>query len=468
MPRSETLAIVLTPVVAMATFALGLRVGAARPARAAIVYAAPPSMGRHGLAWQVLTVREERGVREAVPVEGVTAVARAAGRESTWQGDTNADGIGEAWFDLPEVHEGDPVGLVVRARGETTPLAQGQARWEKPSWGPAGQTSPWVPASRQDGEILMDVAVYGQKLAAGFASSIWVRVRDRARGEPIAGASIDADPEPGLDIAKTVATTCANGWAEIVVTAQMHVVGLSLHATDGSRRHGEWFGALPVAPGASFVALPTEALPGKELPLTVLEPTVRPLAYLEVDDVQGRAFAGVWRVSPGPDGVPRATMTLPPLAAGRYWVVTSGEPRGAESIEVATIARPLVLREGAPADRCDAGPLLAMQAAAPFHKWVAIDGTLGTQAHDDGRRRRGLVLAWGALGVAAVLEAMLLLRAAGRGRREMAKVAAALTDDDRDAPELAPRFGVANLIIGLLLALLGFALVGSLLTWRGG
>ena len=30
------------------------------------------------------------------------------------------------------------------------------------------------------------------------------------------------------------------------------------------------------------------------------------------------------------------------------------------------------------------------------------------------------------------------------------------------------RFGVTNLIIGLLLALLGFALVGSLLTWRGG
>jgi hypothetical protein len=33
-------------------------------------------------------------------------------------------------------------------------------------------------------------------------------------------------------------------------------------------------------------------------------------------------------------------------------------------------------------------------------------------------------------------------------------------------PELAPRFGLVNLVIGILLALLGFALVGSLLTWR--
>jgi hypothetical protein len=72
MPRADTLAIVLTPVAAMATFALGLRVGAATPSRAAIVYAAPPSVGRRGLAWQVLTIREERGLREAVPMRDVS------------------------------------------------------------------------------------------------------------------------------------------------------------------------------------------------------------------------------------------------------------------------------------------------------------------------------------------------------------------------------------------------------------
>jgi len=149
-------------------------------------------------------------------------------------------------------------------------------------------------------------------------------------------------------------------------------------------------------------------------------------------------------------------------------VVTSGEPRGAETLEVATIARPLSVRDGEPRPPCDAGPARALQVAAPFHKWVALDGTTGTVALDGGRRQRGLALAWGGLLVAAVLEGLLLLRAAGRARREMAQVAAALADDDAPAPELAPRFGVTSLIIGLLVALLGFALVGSLLTWRGG
>ena len=119
-------------------------------------------------------------------------------------------------------------------------------------------------------------------------------------------------------------------------------------------------------------------------------------------------------------------------------------------------------------DRCTVGPLLATKPAAPFERWVALDGTADDHAKDGGRRKRGLVIAFGSLAAAALLEVLLLLRAASRARREMAKVAAALADGEGPGPELAPRFTLANVAIGLLLALLGFALVASLLTWRAG
>jgi len=475
MPRAETLAIVLTPLVAMATFALGLRVGAAGTVQAAVVYAALPSAGRPGLAWQLLTLKDERGVREAISLPGVSVEASAGARTATWRGSTNADGIAEAWLDLPGVRDGDPVDLVVRANGEPRPLAEGRARWSKGPWGPTAQTSPWVQASKRDGELAVDVAIYGQKLAPGFPASVWVRVQDH-EGKPVEGASVEAEPEPGLTVASPYATTCANGWAEIVATAQMHVAGLSVHASRSGRttapgslvQRGEWFGSLPVAPGGNFVVLPTEVLPGKEIPVRVTVPTVRPLVYLEVDDAQGRAFAATLKVETSGGDLPHADTTLPPLLPGLYWVVTAGEPRGAESLEVATIARPLLVRDGAPMDRCTVGPLLATKPAAPFERWVALDGTADDHAKDGGRRKRGLVIAFGSLAAAALLEVLLLLRAASRARREMAKVAAALADGEGPGPELAPRFTLANVAIGLLLALLGFALVASLLTWRAG
>jgi hypothetical protein len=475
MPRAETLAIVLTPVAAMATFALGLRVGAENVMRAAIVYGAPPSAGREGLAWQLMTVREESGVREAVPTSGISVVARAGDRVASWQGDTNADGIAELWLDLP-VKSGDAVTIDVRDR--TQILARGTVRWEQVPWGPDERTSPWVPASKRGGNLAVEVAIDGQKLAAGFPASVWVLVMDRVSATPVAGARVDAEPEPGLELAQASATTCANGWAELVATAKMHVVGVSLQATDpaaseatirpGQRtRSGEWFGALPVAPGGSFVALPEDATPGTAIPLVIQVPTMGRLVYLEVDDSHGRAFAAVPAVLTSAGGWPTATVVVPPLAAGAYWVVTSGDPRGAESLEVATLARPMVVGGGARV-RCETGPELAQMAAAPFQKWIALDGTRGAMARTGAKRARGLVLAWGGLAIAAALEALLLVRAAGRARRDVARLRAALSEEGDRVPELAPPFSLTNLVIGILLALLGFALVGSLLTWRAG
>lgn len=465
-PSRERFAIVVTPVLAMATFAVGLRVGAVGARYAALVYGAPPAATRAGLAWQIMTVREESGVREAVPLGGLRVRATAGGHVAEWTGPTNADGIAEAALDLPGVHAGDLVEMVVEGDGHQAPLARGAVRWQETAWAPRIADAPWVPASKQEGDLVIDVAVYGQKLAPGFAAGVWARVRDKKTGAPVPNVALQAEPEPGLEVALADATTCANGWAVFTATARMHVVGTAIHAKTQAGvapEAGEWFGALPVAPGGADVPLPTEAPPGAPLTVSVLVPTVRSLVYLEVDDASGRAFAASVPVPPGSDG--RAEVTIPALAPGLVWVVTAGEPRGAETLEGAAIARPLLIREGEPLGRCELGPALAKD-AGPFPKWLALDGTSALPPADRQRRRTGLALAWGALGVAGMLETYLLLRIVARARRGMARVASAFAGGEASVPTLAPAFGVADAAIGVGLALLGFALVGALLSLR--
>ena len=52
MSRAEKIAIVVTPLVAMATLAIGLQVGARSAVHAAILYGAPRAKGASVFAWQ--------------------------------------------------------------------------------------------------------------------------------------------------------------------------------------------------------------------------------------------------------------------------------------------------------------------------------------------------------------------------------------------------------------------------------
>ncbi|MDB4943006.1 MAG: hypothetical protein JWP97_2540, partial [Labilithrix sp.] len=129
------LLLVLAPIAAVLTMMLGLRVGAGDAVRAATVFGAPlgrpaPDGAVH-LAWQLLTFVDDRTVKETVPMAGLTAVARANGREATWSGASNVDGIAELDLVLPGLSPGDAVDLEVRAAGEPEPLARGRVTWRE-------------------------------------------------------------------------------------------------------------------------------------------------------------------------------------------------------------------------------------------------------------------------------------------------------------------------------------------------
>lgn len=455
----------LTPLAAVFTMAVGLRIGASPAVRAAVVYGAPPSSEHAGLAWQLLTLVDDRSVREAIAMPGLSVVARAGGREVRWEGATNADGVAEVWLDLPGVAAGDPVALEVRADGEKAPLAVGLAAWPANATREVASGSSFARPSKQDGELVVAVAVYGSRLVPGFASSLWVHVRDRATGANVAGATLEAEAEPGLSLAVTRATTNAEGWTELRATAEIHVVAMGLRVEakgDATPKHGAWYGALPVAPGAAFVDVPLESPAGTALTFDVIVPTVLPRLYAELDDDAGRAFAASLDVARTEAGA-HAVVRVRPLPAGSYWLVTAGDPRGAESLAGSAVARPFVVGGPAEATRGEIGPRLSTIAPYRFSRFVALDGLPGRRRADGGRHRRGLLLAFGSLAIAAALETMLILRGVERARRELARVAAML--DDREST-IERRFSAASVVIGLLLALLGFALLAALLTWK--
>src|SRR5580658_9889994 len=104
---------VVTPLVAIATLAAGMHVGARRTVHAAVVYAAPRARGESAFAWQVVTLVENEGTRETEARRGVTVHARANGLEASWRGDTNDDGVGEARLSLPGVARGNAIELEV-------------------------------------------------------------------------------------------------------------------------------------------------------------------------------------------------------------------------------------------------------------------------------------------------------------------------------------------------------------------
>jgi hypothetical protein len=466
-------ALAAIPVVAVATLALGLRMGATGDVRAAVVYAAPPTAMRHGLAWQIVVVREARGIPETIPDLPIVMTARAHGQEVSVRGKTSADGAFEAALALPGVAPGEPVDVRVVEDGappESPPLAEGAARSTIDS--PRVELVPgFLSPTKREGPVGLDVAILGGKLVVGFPSTVWVRTIDRATGAPLPHVVVEAEPEPGLEVPWPKATSCESGWAEMPMVARGHVLGTSLLVHDANGKESRWFGPLPVAPGSMQAAVPHEIEAGRALTIDIVSPTVRKLAYVEVDDADGRAVARILDLRVEADGYRHAAFEIPALDEGLYWLVTAGDPRGAETLGGGAIARPFRVRKGdlARANACDDRAQLALTQARGFPRNAALDGIAAARARDARTHRRGIAIALVGLFAGALLEFLLVLRARARATRDASELAGALDEAAIDAGDrqrvLAGTPGAVA--IGLGLALLGFALLAALITYRG-
>jgi hypothetical protein len=494
--RRERPLLIGTPAVALATVALGLRIGAGSAVRAAIVIGAPVSGAGTGRAWQVVVFDEDHGVREPVPHIELEVIARGDGRQAEWRGTTSDDGVAEVL--LPLMASGVHLEVRAGARAASSLLASGDLQpANDPNEGPARSKradpnenelparSTWSRFARREGPVLLDVAVLGQRVATGFPADLWIRASDAASGTALAGVDIEPERDSSFVPAASHVTTDARGWAHLVATPVGHAVAVVLRAKAADGRAGEWAGALYVSPGAAQLAVDERVSPEDGPVIDVVVPTLRTTAYVEIDDTQGRAWATAAPVVPPASGasvasLPHATARAPRLAPGLYWAVEAGDPAGAAKLGSGTIARPFfvaasddaALSMGTAALGCTpvADPrearralsaCLALAAPTPVPRWTALDGFAATRARDAEKRRRGLGLALGAVVVAVALEVVLLLRAFAVSRARLERAA--------QGEELPRRLvgRVWTVGIAVLVAVMGFVLLAAFLVRVG-
>jgi hypothetical protein len=468
--RGERALLVATPIGAVAAVAVGLGLGGHGGVRAAVVYAAPSATAGTGLAWQVIALEEERGVRQPLGNLPLDVVATSGDRTARWKGTTNADGVAEVELALQSA---DGVHLEVRAG--STLLAEGEAVAQADIARPA-PASPWLRFARRDGTVVLDVAILGERAAPGFPAQLWVRAADAKTRAPLSGVDVTIGSDPGLTLQVPAARTDSGGWAEVVATP----VGLAVDLTFRAQRDalaGDWMGGFFMSPGGSRLETRSRWAPDEDIEIAVQTPVPRTTAYLEVDDMHGRAWAAALDLAPSQGAMPRADVHVPRLAPGLYWAVASNDPAGAAGLGAGTTVRPFFVARSDEAalafgpDASDCAPprdsrdgarrvasCLALAAASPVPRWTAVEGFSVQYARDARRRGRGLAVALCALLVAVILETVLLLRTAASTRARFAV--------DAGDPDASPTIGGMrgwSMAVALLVVLLGFALLGAFL-----
>jgi hypothetical protein len=200
----------------------------------------------------------------------------------------------------------------------------------------------------------------------------------------------------------------------------------------------------------------------------------RSTAYIEVDDANGRAWAGSLPFATD-RGAPRAVATLPRLAPGLYWAIADDDAAGASELAPGAAVRPFFVAASDEAalafgrDAAECAPprdiretrrvmsvCLALAPAPLTPRWVALEGFSERHAKDAAKRAQGVAIALVAIISGAILEALLLVRAATRSR---ARLRALEDAEGRGEADIVARGWVAVMVV--LVAMLGFAMLAA-------
>ncbi len=447
----ERIAIAATPAIALVTVAVGLRVGSSSRAVGAKVYAPSPGRGREGVSLRLVTIAEEGGVVETVSVPAITVLGTWKGQSLEWHGSSNVEGVAESWLALRASDVDALIDLHVTG-SDGTSLATGAVTVKRRPL--ATQRSSEVPATRKSGALLLELYVYGGRLVPGSPGRVVARVRDEA-GVGLDGVRLSSEPEPGVVVDRSFSVTARGGWAEAHVTAEYLLAPWTVAALAPDGRAGSWYGALPIAAGGATVDLP-ERVESSVRTLRFVVPPASPRLYAWVVDTAGVDAAVALDVT---EGV--ATLELPPLVPGTYWLYTAASSHGVETNEASTVARPFVV-----ADSMDAAPYASMTLTPPSVTYdLVLDGLAAPRARALATRREGVRIALSGLLIAGLLESLLLFRAVERGRAKMRMLADAATTAGVDPFGRARASGVAALILATLL---GFVLLAALILVRDG
>lgn len=466
----RTVIMVTAPLASLMTLAFGLHIGAEAGVHAVAVSATPrsPSVSRGYL--RLTAYYDETGVKETVELTELTVTARVRDKDQVTTTRTSADGIVDVPVELP-ADIGDDEEILVRAtrKEEPYPLVEGRIKAsvlapEKGAEPPAYRA---LRPTKQVGDIVVDLSIPDGRLAAEANTRAFVRMR--VNGGPPANPKVELAPEGGMD--GTVVRVCPKeGLAELALVATFPITGIGIVVTDGDgpdKKKGEWFGAVPVAMGAPRVLLPYSEPAGAPFHLDVRASNARAGVYVMIDDAKGRAFADYKPLRVTTSGAESATVDVPPLPEGLYFLTASGDPKAVDALDSSALARPFLVRK-TPPDPCSLLNALT-PTAGPIKRTQVLDGLYVRRQGDRQKKRRGLFLGLLSLTVAALLEIVLLLSAAHDARADLAARMSEVLDEGEaasiDADTKRSR-GVPRMAIAILIALLGFALIGAFVVWR--
>ncbi len=313
-----------------------------------------PTLGTRVLAWQLSVQRLAGERREPSPELAVRLLVDTGTEQAEWTGSTDLAGRVEARVRLATPLHGPAQVRVETSAGEL--LAEGSVALDTETWrSEARRQGGWLPG-RQQGALWLGVWPGEGTLAVPFSSELWVEVTrgpvsDGPRGtrlgdRRVAGAALQVELSGGeLVTPATALHSDERGWLRLELRPQEHAILLQLHArwTAGSRDvlasegpeplalppgapgspdSGEWFGALPVTPGALHAALDGSRL-------LVRSPIPRDLAYVSIVNEQHRLAGYIVPLQPDAEGGASAKVALEAelLARdGELYAVVSSEP----------------------------------------------------------------------------------------------------------------------------------------------
>ena len=453
--ENRALAMLVTPALSFATLALGLGIGASGETTAAIVEGAAPGANHAGIAWQARVYRDDRGVREVVPNLRVHVHAKYKDQERTADVRTTPDGAAEIDFDFPGIAAGDEIAIELTSENGSTTLAAGSARVPDPK--PTSISAGMLPALRKKGPAALEVAVEGGALPVDLWTNLWVRATNGGKAiardtmvqlDAMDDLEVDTSTKRASEIAPKDAPRedwspiCGNGWALFPVRAHATNLQARFHLGDA-----EWVGVLPTRLGATVAReIDRDPKTGARILEVTRAASQEANVYVEIDDDVGRIWSATPTLKVDADGFARAKLPLPDVDMKSAWATGGSEPDGAELITGGTTSNPLWLVPTAPA------PCIDDRNPAAFHpigfpRTAVLDGFLAARTRTAARRKKGMSIAIGALVVGAIVETLIVLRGALRGRNAAT------------APWITGKMG--TFVIGVGLAILGFAMLGA-------
>jgi hypothetical protein len=310
-------------------------------------------------------------------------------------------------------------------------LSLDASEWQKGALRQGG----WITGQSQ-GELQLRVAPRQGALAVPFKSELIVQVSPSGLGVTLSFELEGAELMTPLPV-----PTDARGAARVMLRPLEHAISLRITAEAADGKMGQWFGALPVVPGALHVGLDGPRL-------LVRSPIPRSHAYVSLVSERQRLGGAIVALDPDAEGGATGSVELEPALLARShadmsWGVVSSEP---DKRSPGVVGWPLDTPR-------DTNGVLARHT---FDVWdrVLLDGTAAAlESHRRTRFRLRGIAALLLVGVGVAMGGLLWYEVQGKPSRQAVRLA------DTDASsEIATTTRGRGWVLGAALACIGLGI----------